>query len=90
MGTAPRSVSIFALAERLHGVILQLLVNILVNKMTEEQPNISLLNRLDLRNLAAAKDLIAEDVIWRFVDGRIVEVWDIVPGQPVESNGAGH
>ena len=90
MGTAPRSVSIFALAERLHGVILQLLVNILVNKMTEEHPNISLLNRLDLRNLAAAKDLIAEDVIWRFVDGRIVEVWDIVPGQPAESNGAGH
>ena len=78
------------MAERLHGVILQLLVNILVNKMIEEHPNISLLNRLDLRNLAAAKDLIAEDVIWRFVDGRIVEVWDIVPGQPVESNGAGH
>ena len=90
MGTAPRSVSIFALAERLHGVILQLLVNILVNKMTEEQPNISLLNRLDLRNLAAAKDLIAEDVIWRFVDGRIVEVWDIVHGHPAESNDAGH
>lgn len=131
--------------------------------MTEVHPNISLLNRLDLRNLAAAKDLIAEDVVWhyfnpnlpdmqgdhvgldgirsffeavgkktrgtfriepvsitavgdelvvtqvrdtltfqdqsialdvvvvwRFVDGRIVEVWDIVPGQPAESNGAGH
>ena len=31
--------------------------------MTEEHPNISLLKRLDLRNLAAAKDLMAEDVV---------------------------
>jgi len=23
-------------------------------------------------------------VVWRFVDGLIVEVWDIVPGQPTE------
>ena len=33
--------------------------------MTEEHPNIALLKRLDLRNLAAAKDLIAEGVIWQ-------------------------
>ena len=131
--------------------------------MTGEHPNISLLKRLDLRNLAAAKDLMAEDVVWhyfnpnlpeiqgdyvglngirsffqniggktrgtfkvepvsiiavgdelvvvhardtltfqgrpialdvvvvwRFVDRRIAEVWDIVPGQPTEGNDAGH
>ena len=131
--------------------------------MTEEHPNISLLKRLDLRNLEAAKGLIAEDVIWhyfnpnlpelqgdyvgmdgirsffqrvgevsrgtfkvepvsitpvgdelvmvqvrdtltiegkshardvvvvwRIVDGRVVEVWDIVPSQPAESSDARH
>ncbi|MGB6041826.1 MAG: nuclear transport factor 2 family protein [Pirellulales bacterium] len=131
--------------------------------MTAEHPNISLLKRLDLRNLEAAKGLIAEDVIWhyfnpnlpelqgdyvgmdgirsffqrvgeisrgtfkiepvsitpvgdelvmvqvrdtltidgkshardvvvvwRIVDGRVVEVWDIVPGQPAESSDARH
>ena len=131
--------------------------------MTEEHPNIALLKRLDLRNLKAAKDLFAEDVIWhyfnpnlpdlqgdhvgmdgirlffqrvgelsrgtfkaepvsitpvgdelvmvqvrdtltiagkshardvvvvwRIVDGRVVEVWDIVPGQPTESSDARH
>ena len=131
--------------------------------MTKEHPNISLLKRLDLRNLAAAKGLIAEDVVWhyfnpnlpdlrgdyvgldgvrsffeevaeksrgtfriepvaitavgdelvvtrnrntltfqdrsialdvvvvwRFLDGRIIEVWDIVPGQPTEGTDAGH
>jgi ketosteroid isomerase-like protein len=131
--------------------------------MTEEHPNISLLKRLDLRNLAAAKDLMAEDVVWhyfnpnlpdlqgdyvgldgirsffeavgeksrgtfriepvsitaagdelvvtqnrntltfqgrsialdvvvvwRVLDGRIAEVWDIVPAQPTEKNNAEH
>jgi predicted SnoaL-like aldol condensation-catalyzing enzyme len=28
-------------------------------------------------------------VVWRIVDGRIVEVWDIVPGQPTEVHDAG-
>ena len=28
-------------------------------------------------------------VVWRFVDGRIAEVWDIVPGQPTEVHDAG-
>ena len=28
-------------------------------------------------------------VVWRFVDGRIVEVWDIAPGQPTEVHHAG-
>jgi len=131
--------------------------------MMEEHPNISLLKRLDLRDLAAAKDVIAEDVVWHFFNpnlpdlqgdyvgldgirsffralgemsrgsfrtepvsvnaigdelvvahnrntlnfqsraivldvvvvwrvrgGRIVEVWDIVPGQPTEANDAEH
>lgn len=25
-------------------------------------------------------------VVWRFVDGRVVEVWDIVPGQPTDGS----
>lgn len=129
--------------------------------MTEDHPNIALLERLDPRNLAASSDLFAEDavvhycnpnlpdlqgdhvgpegiralfeslaelsrgtfriepvaatpvgnelvvvqsrntlclggravtldavVVWRFVDGSIVEVWDIVPGQPTEVHDA--
>ena len=27
-------------------------------------------------------------VVWRFVDGLIVEIWDIVPGQPTEVHDA--
>jgi ketosteroid isomerase-like protein len=126
--------------------------------MSNEHPNIVLMQQLDLGNLAAAKDVFAEDVVWhyfnpnlpdmqgdyvgldgirsffeaigqksrgtfkvqpvsttavgdelvvvqtrntltfqghstaldvvvvwRFVDGRIVEVWDIVPGRPAEA-----
>lgn len=125
--------------------------------MSNEHPNIVLMQQLDLGNIAAAKDAFAEDVIWhyfnpnlpamqgdyvgldgirsffeaigqmsegtfkvqpvsatavgdelvvvqsrntltfqghtialdvvvvwRFVDGRIAEVWDIVPGRPTE------
>ena len=131
--------------------------------MSEEHPNISRLKQLDLRDLASAENLFAENVVWhyfnpnlpelqgdyvglngihslfqtiggktretfkvepvsitavgdelvvvhardtltfqgrpialdvvvvwRFVDGRIAEVWDIVPGQPTEGNDAGH
>ena len=131
--------------------------------MSEEHPNISLLKRLDLRDLAAAKGVFAEDVVWHFfnpnlpdlqgdyvgldgirsffkavgektrgtfrtepvsitavgdelvvtqnrntltfqgrsialdvvvvwrvLDGQIVEIWDIVPGQPTEANDAKH
>jgi ketosteroid isomerase-like protein len=131
--------------------------------MTEEHPNVALLTRLDLRNIAAAKELFAEDVVfhyfnpnlpdmegdhvglkgvssffeaigqksggtfkvepvsiaavgdelvvtqtrntltlqdrsialdvvvvWRIADGRVVEVWDIVPSQPAESSDARH
>ena len=58
--------------------------------MTEDHPNAELLKRLDLRNLAASKGLIAEDVVWRIVDGRIVEVWDIVPGDAGPVNRGSH
>lgn len=34
--------------------------------MTEEHPNVALLKRLDLRNLAASKGLIAADVVWHY------------------------
>jgi predicted SnoaL-like aldol condensation-catalyzing enzyme len=33
---------------------------------------------------------VAVVVVWRFVDGRIVEVWDIVPGQPTEAHDTEH
>ena len=34
--------------------------------MAEEHPNISLLKRLDLGDLAAAKGMFSEDVVWHF------------------------
>jgi len=34
--------------------------------LTEEHPNVALLKCLDLRNLAASKGLIAEDVVWHY------------------------
>ncbi len=131
--------------------------------MTQEHPNIALLKRLDRRDVAAATDSFAEDVVWhyfnpnlpdlqgdhvgldgirfffevlgqksrgtfrvepvsvtaagdepvvtrnrntltfqgrsidldvvfvwRVLDGRIVEVWDIVPVKPTEGKNAGH
>ena len=42
--------------------------------MTEEHPNISLLKRLDLRNLEATKGLIAEDVIWHYFNPNLPEL----------------
>jgi ketosteroid isomerase-like protein len=131
--------------------------NLIDREMTEEHPNVSLIKRLDPSDLAGAKDLFAENVVfhyfnpnmpelqgdyvgldgirtffemigertggtfkvnpvsitaagdelvvvrsrntltigdrdialdvvvvWRVLDGRIVEVWDIVPTQPSE------
>lgn len=43
--------------------------------MTEDHPNVALLKRLDLRNLAASKDLIAEDVVRRIADGPFAVIW---------------
>ena len=42
--------------------------------MTDEHPNISLLKRLDLRNLAAPKGLIAEDVVWHFFNPNLPDL----------------
>jgi len=43
-------------------------------------------NTLTLGERTVALDVV---VVWRFVDGRIVEVWDIVPSQPTEVHDAG-
>jgi len=42
---------------------------------------------LTLQSRRIALDVV---VIWRFVDGPIAEVWDIVPAQPTEINNAEH
>ena len=42
--------------------------------MTEEHPNIALLKRLDLRNLEAAKDLFAEDVILHYFNPNLPDL----------------
>ena len=38
-------------------------------------------NSLTFDNRTVTVDVL---VVWRVVDGRFVEVWDIVPGQPTE------
>ncbi len=42
--------------------------------MGADHPNIKLLNRLDLRDLAAAQDLFAEDVVWHYFNPNLPEV----------------
>ena len=42
--------------------------------MAEEHPNISLLKRLDLRDLAAAKGVFAEDVVWHFFNPNLPDL----------------
>jgi uncharacterized protein len=39
-------------------------------------------NTLTIQGQAIALDVVT---VWRFVDGRIVEVWDIVPSRTAES-----
>ena len=41
--------------------------------MTQEHPNIALLKRLDLGNLAAAADLFAPDVVFHFFNPNLPE-----------------
>ena len=43
-------------------------------------------NTLTLEDSAITVDVV---VVWRIVAGRILEVWDIVPGQPTEVRHAG-
>ena len=42
--------------------------------MSEEHPNVSLLKRLDLRNLEACADLFAADFVWHFFNDRLPDV----------------
>lgn len=42
---------------------------------------------LTIQGKSIALDVV---VVWRFVDGRIVEVWDIVPGRPAGGNDLRH
>ena len=42
--------------------------------MAEEHANVSLLKRLDLRNIAAAADLFAQDVVWHFFNPLLPDV----------------
>jgi len=42
--------------------------------MTEEHPNVSLLKRLDRSNLAAARDFIADDVVWHYFNPNLPDM----------------
>lgn len=42
--------------------------------MSEEHPNVSLLKRVDLTNLASCADLFAEDFVWHFFNARLPDV----------------
>ncbi|MEO1167452.1 MAG: nuclear transport factor 2 family protein [Pseudomonadota bacterium] len=42
--------------------------------MTQEHPNITLLKRLDRSNLAASKELFAEDVVFHFFNPNLPEL----------------
>ena len=42
--------------------------------MTQEHPNVSLMKRLDPRNLAGAADLIADDFVWHFFNPRLPDM----------------
>lgn len=65
--------------------------------MTDTHPNLEILGRLDSHDMAHSGELFAEDavlghrtvtlhvvVVWPIADGRIVEVWDILPARPLE------
>lgn len=39
--------------------------------MTNAHPNVSLITRLDLNDLDAAEDLLAEDFVWHFVNPKL-------------------
>ena len=42
--------------------------------MTDEHPNMALLKRLDLGNLAGAGDIFAENFVWHFFNPRLPDV----------------
>lgn len=42
--------------------------------MDDDHPNIQLMKRLDLRDLASAKDLFAENVVWHYFNPNLPDV----------------
>lgn len=42
--------------------------------MAEDHPNVALLKRLDLRDLAASKDVISEDVVWHYANPNLPDL----------------
>ncbi len=42
--------------------------------MSEEHPNVALLSRLDLRNLAGEADLFADDFVWHYFNPALPDV----------------
>ena len=42
--------------------------------MTEDHSNVAILKRLDLQNLAASQDLIAEDVVWHYANPNLPDL----------------
>ena len=42
--------------------------------MAEEHPNVSLIRRLDLRDLTSAAKLFSEDVVWRYFNPLLPEI----------------
>ena len=42
--------------------------------MADQHPNVTLLQRLDLRDLASAKDLFAEDFVWHYFNPRLPDL----------------
>ena len=42
--------------------------------MSEEHPNLSLMQRLDLRNLDSCADLFADDFVWHFFNPQLPDV----------------
>ena len=39
--------------------------------MDAEHPNVTRLKCIDLRGRASTRDVFSEDLVWRFVDGRV-------------------
>ena len=42
--------------------------------MTEDHPNVAALKRLDLRDLAASRDLISEDIVWHYANPNLPDL----------------
>lgn len=58
-----------------------------ITPVGDELVMVQVRDTLTIKGKSHARDVV---VVWRIVDGRVVEVWDIVPGQPTEGNDAKH